>query len=77
VGWEHRLTNFEAHFTRNGPAAKDSDPCAAGVAEDRAQRHPPVILTRRHSNGRNLAAITPLSQEGHDEGLHPGRAEEQ
>ena len=47
------------------------------MSRNRAQRNQPVVLPSRHRNRSNLAPITPLAQERHDERLHPGRTEDQ
>ena len=68
-----RLTNSHADLSGQSSATQHRKTCAAGVAADGAQRHPPVILSSRHSDSSDLRAVSPLAEESHDEGLHPGR----
>ncbi len=70
-------TNFETHTPRDSPSSNDGYASTAGVAENGPKSHPPVVLTRRHGDGSDLAAVSPFSQESHDKGLNPSGAQEQ
>lgn len=47
------------------------------MAQHRADGDEPVVLARRHGDGRDLASIAPLAEKGHDERLDPRGAEEE
>ena len=74
---EDRLTGSKADSTGDGTPADDGDGGAHGVAGDGADGDPPVVLAGGHGDGRDLASVAPLAEEGHDEGLDPGRAEQE
>lgn len=74
---KRKHTNFEANSSCDGATSKNSNASAESMARRSTQSHPPVVLAGGHGDGGNLRTVTPLSEEGHDEGLDPGGAEEE
>lgn len=70
-----KLTNFERDATCDSTTTNDGSASADAVTDHGTENDPPVILAGGHGDRGDLAAITPLAEEGHDERLHPRRAE--
>lgn len=71
------LTITHTDLASNGAATNNSACCANGMSSGCAGSDPPVVRACSHGNSSNLAAVSPLSEEGHDESLHPCWAEKQ
>lgn len=71
-----RLTNSQTDPPCNCSSPDHCSGRTSRMARHRPTRDPPVIAPRRHRDRRDLASIAPLSEERHDECLHPCRAEQ-
>ena len=71
------LTNSKTDPPSYRPTSYHGYRYTYGMSCQRAARDPPVVRASRHGNRRDLASVTPLSEEGHHERLDPRRAEQE